>query len=278
MEKKSVHVREQPAGEVKSAVRVLELLELLASVGEALGVSDVARTLDLPKSSAHMLLASLESRGYVVDDGMRRFALHPALRGDGQRWAGGFRGALLRAARPAMQQLADASHESVLLAVLRPDLHMEYIEKVVSRSELRIDTTLGTPKPLHATSAGLVLLAWSDESVRAQYLARAPFQKFTARTIETAAALKRELALVQRRGHAIIKDAHSAHASGMAAPVREAGGKLAGALTLAAPTSRFNAATAVAGLVLLKQAAAEASRALGFDAAPAVLDPEALQA
>lgn len=277
MKMKSVHGCEQPAGEVKSAVRVLELLELLATAREALGVSDIARALGLPKSSAHMLLSSLEGRGYVVDDGTRRFALHPALRGDGRSWVGGFRGTLLRAARPAMQRLAEESHESVLLAVLRPDLHMEYIEKVISRNELRIDTVLGTPKPLHATSAGLVLLAWSDESIRRQYLARAPFQKFTARTIETTAALNKELALVRRRGHATVKDAHSAHASGLSVPLWEAGGGLAGALTLAAPTSRFNAATAVAALVLLKQAGDNVCRALGYKPSP-VPDAEQLPA
>lgn len=269
MKEKIVHGCEHP-GEVKSAVRVLELLELLASARETLGVSDIARALGLPKSSAYMLLSSLEGRGYVVDDGSRRFALHPALRGDGRSWVGGFRGTLLRAARPAMQRLAEESHESALLAVLRPDLCMEYIEKVVSKSELRIDSALGTAKPLHATSAGLVLLAWSDESVLKQYRARAPFQKFAARTITTAVELNRELALVRRRGYATVKDAHSAHASGLSMPLWEAGGRLAGALTLAAPTSRFNAATVVAALVLLKQAAESTSRALGYEASAAL--------
>ena len=53
---------------VKSSVRTLELLELFAAVQEPLGVSDVARRLEMPKSSTQALLTTLVARGYLSKD------------------------------------------------------------------------------------------------------------------------------------------------------------------------------------------------------------------
>jgi DNA-binding IclR family transcriptional regulator len=218
--------------------------------------------LQVPKSSTYMLLASLEGRGYVLSDAQRRFSLHPALSGDGRSWAGGFRGALLRAARPQMQQLTESTGESAFLAVLRPDLKLEYIYKVVSGSDLRVDAVLGAARPLHATSAGLVLLAFGDPKTLSDVIALNSFPQLTPRTISSPEELLREITRVRRRGYSSVRDTNSAHAAGMAMPLWEATGKLAAALTLAAPSSRINLAAA-SHLAHLKSAAANISKALG---------------
>lgn len=55
---------------VKSASRVLEMLEFLSVTEKPIGVSDVARRLRLPKSSAQALLRTLLGRGYLVHAGL----------------------------------------------------------------------------------------------------------------------------------------------------------------------------------------------------------------
>jgi len=55
---------------------VLDILELLAVDPREIGVSELARRLRIPKSSTHMLLSTLEGRGYLVSDAARRFRLH----------------------------------------------------------------------------------------------------------------------------------------------------------------------------------------------------------
>lgn len=264
MNKKDVHILEQPVAEVKSAVRVLELFELLVEAREPLGVSEIARTLQMPKSSTYMLLATVEGRGYIVDKGGRRFMLHPALHGTGKHWVGGFRGALLRASRPVMRRLAEFTGESVFLAVLRADEHVEYVEKVVSAHDLRVDARLGTPRLLHATSSGLVLLAWND-AVREDYLKQRSYPQLTPYTIATADELRRALDRVRTQGYAMVRDTNSAHASGISAPLWDMYGTVVAALTLAAPTSRFDADTIAAGRDALLRSAKEVSSALGFE-------------
>src|SRR3990170_2281344 len=118
----TVHDDEQADGApapVKSAIRVLDMLEMLSTAAGQLGVSDIARRLGIPKSSTSMLLATLETRGYVIGDDTRRFRLNPAYCQDRRSWVGGARAALLRGARPLLQQLARETGESAFLAVAR---------------------------------------------------------------------------------------------------------------------------------------------------------------
>ena len=55
---------------VKSASRVLDMLEFLSVTDKPIGVSDVARRLRMPKSSAQALLRTLLGRGYLVHAGL----------------------------------------------------------------------------------------------------------------------------------------------------------------------------------------------------------------
>ena len=86
--------------EVKSAARVLDVLELFAASVGALGVSDVARKLGIPKSSTQGLLTTLASRGYLGRQDSAYFL--PAERRDGG-WVGGLRARLLGLAEPILQ-------------------------------------------------------------------------------------------------------------------------------------------------------------------------------
>src|SRR5687768_9688807 len=58
---------QEPSGSVKSAVRVLDLLELLDRVGQ-LSHADIAEALEIPKSSLTQLLRTLVARGYIAFD------------------------------------------------------------------------------------------------------------------------------------------------------------------------------------------------------------------
>jgi IclR family pca regulon transcriptional regulator len=72
--------------EVKSAGRVLDILEYMAGLREAAPLSKIVRDLSLPKSSAHGLIQTLAARGHVVQDAAGRYMLVEASRH-------GFRGA-----------------------------------------------------------------------------------------------------------------------------------------------------------------------------------------
>jgi DNA-binding IclR family transcriptional regulator len=228
----------EAAGAVKSATRVLDLLEMLASVPDQIGVSEVARRLGIPKSSTYMLLATLESRGYVIGDEERRFQLNPIF-GEGRSWVGGSGALLMRLAKVPMEELARATGESSFLGVPRDESSVEYIAKVVSPHDLRCDAELGRPRPLHSTSVGLVMLAFQPPERAENFLRKARFERVTPRTLADAKQLRAEIAATRKRGYAMVRDTNSPGSSGIAAPIVNAAGEVVAALNVSAPTSRF---------------------------------------
>ena len=86
---------------VKSANRVLDILELFASSERPLALRDVASILGLPKSSTHMLLGTLEQRGYMVRVAGGGYSL-PVVTDDSSGWIGGVAGRVFSAAQPVL--------------------------------------------------------------------------------------------------------------------------------------------------------------------------------
>jgi DNA-binding IclR family transcriptional regulator len=225
---------------VKSATRILDLLETLATAAGPMGVSEVARRMGIPKSSAHSLLQTLALRSYAVCDDERRFSLHPMFGRDRGAWVGGSRGALLATARKPMASLARKTRETVFLAVPRDDRSLEYIEKIQSPQEVRCDAELHVPRALHSNTAGLVMLANAGRARIEDHLCNAELARFTPKTICGREALRKELEAVRRRGYATTRDSNTVGVSGVSAPVFDAQGGVVAAINVAVPTMRFN--------------------------------------
>ncbi|MEV8410218.1 helix-turn-helix domain-containing protein [Streptomyces niveus] len=62
--------------EVKSAARVLEVLELLGTEGARLSLAEMASAMAVPKSSLHAILRTMEARRWVdLDASGTRYSL-----------------------------------------------------------------------------------------------------------------------------------------------------------------------------------------------------------
>ncbi len=225
--------------EVKSAARILDLLELLSVVPGPMRLTEIARQMDMPKSSAFGLLSTLAGRGYVdlLGDG---YVLAKRYR-DGDWMAGEF-GLMRRAAQPVMGAVAAQTGESCFLAIAAHDWHIQYVEKAVSDNPLRYDIALPMLRPAHSTSVGLVLLADQPGAVLRRYLASGRVTKLTERTVTDPQRLLESIERVRAEGHATVADSSVMGASGVAAPIRGAAGAAIAALCVIAPTPRFDAA------------------------------------
>src|SRR3546814_2057365 len=102
---------------VKSAARVLDLLELLAAAPRPLRLAEVAPRLDIPKTSAFALLSTLVAKGYAEEQG-GGYRLAGRLRDRG--WVGGDVAHMVRVSRAVMAELTQTTGESVFLGVLTP--------------------------------------------------------------------------------------------------------------------------------------------------------------
>lgn len=246
---------------VKSATRVLDLLEVLAVAPEALTLSALARRLAIPKSSALALLATLTKRGYVTREGghLYRLTASAAARG----WVGGPYAGLLAAAAPVMRALVEETKETAFLATLTPDGHVQYLDKVVSPQVVRYDRETTCLGPAHATSLGKVMLAFLPEQEVIEKLRRLGLPRLTDRTVTSLPALLDELRRIRTAGVTVNVDERAVGASGVAAPIRSGSGHVVAALNISAPTVRFHRVRPKL-IRAVVQGASDISRQLGY--------------
>jgi IclR family acetate operon transcriptional repressor len=242
--------------QVKSAARVLDVLELFSTSEGTLGVTEVARKLAIPKSSAQGLLTTLASRGYLARHESTYF-LPPELREGG--WIGGFRARLIAFAQPVLENIAEESGESAFLGALS-GTEIQYLAKVVSRNEVRYDASLSQLRPVYCTSIGLAILAHMDEPVAVGILQRTKLVKVTPNTITDRQAINRILDRAREVGFAEVKDANILGASGVAAPIFGPRGDVVAALSIGAPTSRYAQARKTLAEIVITNAAAISGR------------------
>jgi DNA-binding IclR family transcriptional regulator len=247
---------------VKSAARVLDILELLARSDEPMALKDLVSVLALPKSSAHALLRTLQSRGYVERDAADRYALNEQLR-QSSGWIGGPQAHLAALARPVMEQLRDELEESVFLGVREARGDVKVIAKAVSRAAIRYDSDDPSPRTAYCTGMGRILLAFWDKKSTAAYLMRTRLRAHTPRTVTDAAKLRAILAKVAADGYAVVEEEYVLGGSATAAPVFGANGTVVAALNVGTVSARYPAAKPriIAGVV---RAAATISQRLGY--------------
>ncbi|MEM9176190.1 MAG: IclR family transcriptional regulator [Myxococcota bacterium] len=131
--------------------KALDVLFHLHEAGGAVGLSEIGRALDLPKSSCHRLLASLAEREVVSRDEHGRYRPGLALLSLG---IGAQRGEpVIAAARPILEEEARAFGETVFLVGLRHD-RLRVLDKVEGPGFLRAAPGVGDVVPAPPTAAG----------------------------------------------------------------------------------------------------------------------------
>jgi DNA-binding IclR family transcriptional regulator len=248
------------AGAVQSVDRAVAILEILARDGEA-GVTEVARELDVHKSTASRLLAALDRRELVTQDAARgRFRLGVGI----VRLAGAASARLdvVQESRPVCRELAQQVGETVNLAILSGRDAL-YLDQAAGPAALSPHNWAGRRIPLHATSDGKVLLAYLPEAEFAAYLTP-PLARFTERTVTAVAEFPALLAEVRRRGFATAVDELEAGLTAIAAPVRDAESTVIASVSASGPSFRIPAARIPALAAAVRRAADEVSRRLGW--------------
>ena len=254
--------RVQTRAQVKSAARVLDILEHLARSDRDLTLTEIATALRLPKSSTWLLLQTLVGGGYLeAVSPSGPFSLGPKV----MELAGAYtrKVSLLQCFPTVARAVVDACQETVQLAVLS-GTEVLYLAKEDGTRPVRLVSDTGRRLPAHAPALGKVLLAYlSDEEVDRRYAGRA-LPKLTAHTIATLPDLKRELALVRSRGYAVDNEEVVEGLLCFAAPVRDAKGRVVAAMSVAVPKHRVGDGEAETYAGLIVQAAGELSRRIGY--------------
>ncbi|MCY3786957.1 MAG: IclR family transcriptional regulator [bacterium] len=216
----------------------LDVLEALSTQPAPVGVSDLARLIDADKGNVHRLLAALERRGYVGrNDETKTYTLAAGV----VQLAGGLlrNMDLVTQARPLMRDLVNLTGESVHLAA-RTVTGGVYIARERLARRVTVETEIGSPVVVHATSTGKALYCRAGEAELRELLGSEEFEAFTQHTITSVEGLLDDLRRTAERGYALDDEELSIGVRCVAAPVVDISGQVLSSIGLSGPASRLD--------------------------------------
>ncbi|NIS35178.1 MAG: IclR family transcriptional regulator, partial [Actinobacteria bacterium] len=225
-------------GTVVAIERAADVLSLFASAeSSTLGVSDIARQLDLSKAVVHRILASLMSRDYVrVDLDTRRYSLGAASLSLGLRYLDDLH--LHQEAMPALRTLSDETGETATFSVAVGDDKRVYVDQVMPARTVRVMVEIGQTFPLYAGASSKALLAFMAPDRQASYLDRSG-ERLLQDLPTDLDDLRAELAEIRARGYAETEGERLAGTAAVAAPILDRAGRPIASISVAGPIERF---------------------------------------
>lgn len=228
--------------EVPALTKAIAILDALKESQQGLGWTDICSRVNVPKSSAFLILNTLESHGYVEKNEAGKYFLGLKLFEVGMM--AGHRLDLRRVAKPHMTNLRDQTGFTVHLAIMDKDDAI-FIEKIDGTGYIKFATWVGQRVMLHLSSVGKILAAELPEETLEQILHRRGMPERTPNTLTTVPAFKEALAEVRRIGYAIEDEEDEPGIRCVGAPLRDHEGKVAAAISVTAlrgdlPATQFN--------------------------------------
>lgn len=184
---------------VKTALRVIEIIEIFAREGKPLSLTELARELGAPVSSCLGLVRTLTSLGYLYETA-RRQGYYPTgrLLAMAQRIARS--DPILEKVGPTLAALRDTVAETVVLGKLAPDGEVLYLDVLPSPHPISYVADPGAQRHLHSNSLGKALMSLMTEEERQKLLKGRKLERFNERTLVTIEAIENDIALSRERG------------------------------------------------------------------------------
>lgn len=239
----------------------LDVLEALGSAPGPVGLSELARMLQADNGHVHRLLGVLTRRGYVHrDEANKTYTLGAGVVQ--------LAGSLLRSmdivaqARPLMLDLVNMTGESVHLAH-RTITGGVYIARERLARKITVETEIGAPVVVHATSTGKALYCRDSAKELGQVIDLDTLERFTERTITGKAELLSDLATTAERGYALDNEELNVGVRCVASPVVDIRGNIRASIGISGPATRLDEETIGKCAVLVCTAAKSLSGLLG---------------
>lgn len=249
--------------------RALSILESLSKSKHGLTLSQLSRSLELPKSSVHCLLLTFERHGYLRRDdssGRYRLGLHLCDLANGA-----LGGVMLRdQAAPFLNQLRESTQLTTHMAVLEHD-EVVVIEKVEPLTS-RVNSWIGKRMDVHCTALGKALTAYLPQDQVEALVHRRGLLRHNDNTIASLKRLKQELEQVRKQGYSIDDEEEEIGVRCLGTPILSANNQAVAAISITGTTDQINAGSRDALVAKLKATAAAIAAEVAQARAPAAME------
>jgi DNA-binding IclR family transcriptional regulator len=248
------------AGGVRVLHKTLDILEAIRSRETGFKLAELARKVELPKATVYRILTTLEGRGYLdrAADGSYRMAkkMFNLQRTESDEQI------LNRVAQPIMDQVVDATKETVNLGILDAG-EVVVINTVESPQAVRMSSKIGNRRHLHSTALGKIFLAGLPEKEFLRLIRMKGLPRLTEFTLTSKAEVVEEIGRVRKQGWAMDNQENEIEGRCIGAPILTPDGRVMAALSISGPVFRMDMARAKSLVPQLKAFCAEISGKLG---------------
>jgi DNA-binding IclR family transcriptional regulator len=181
--------------------KAVEIIKLIVKENKPLGVTDIARTLFLSKSTTFGILKSLEEEGFLVKDGQsKKYTTGNALFELSKK--------ILRTtdvavtARPHLAKLMASVEETVFLGI-REDDRVKVLDVLEPQKEFKISSSIGTTFGLTAGVFGKIFLSSMEDKEVAELLSQKGLRKYTENSVTDVDQFLKEIEKTKSQGYAV---------------------------------------------------------------------------
>ena len=220
---------------IQSVVRAADILDAFTDTKE-LGIAEIARQLDLNKSTTFGLVNTLTALGYLEQiQSSKKYRLGLRLLELGnlvQR-----RLDIREEAHSSMVILSEKYHAFVHLAICSNG-HAVYIDKVEVDTPITMYSQLGRRPPMHCTAVGKAMLAFLPEE-RVEEVAANGMKPYTRNTIVDRERLIDELCQIRQTYIAVDHEELEEGLSCIAAPIFDQMGSVCASISVSFPYGKI---------------------------------------
>lgn len=245
----------------KTVVKSMQILTLFINHPK-LTFNEMMEYSNLPKTSLHRMIGSLEEMGFLTKDDEGYYSLGLIFLQLGQLVEE--RLDIRTIAYPIMKELRDEVEEAVNLIVRDIDEAM-YIEKVDTMQPVRLYTSIGRRSPLYAGDSRIIL-AYLPEEEREAYIEKIKLKPMAIGTIKDKTLLRQTLDEAKKNGYTITSSELENYTKSVSAPILNGKNQIVAGISIAGIEARFKEDRLPELIEKVKKAAKQISWKLGFQA------------
>ncbi|GAE35277.1 IclR family transcriptional regulator [Halalkalibacter akibai] len=247
---------------VQSVDRALQIINLVSQTKEGRGVTELAASLDLNKSSIYKILSTLVNHGYIEQNvetkkyrlGYKYLELSSILLDSID---------IRKEAKPFLEELESLTNEVIHLVVFDQG-EVIYIEKLEGSETLRTHSKVGRRAPMHCTSVGKVILSFLPEDQVIAIIEKFGLPKHTENTITDKVEFLAALGEIKKQGYGMEIEENEAGISCMATPVFDNRGEITAAVSISGPSTRLTKMRMESLSPFIKEIGKKISKRLGY--------------